>query len=182
MKTLYIVRHAKSSSSNPYLTDFDRPIMEKGKEGLLRVIAFLLEKEIHPDLIISSHAVRAMQTSNVISHSLHVTSEHVFQDKSLYFGDEDNVRQIFYSLPSDIDSLMVVGHNPTMTNFVNIFLDEKIDWLPTSAVIALQFTTSNWLSVLNTKPEILFYIYPSLMKKKGINNENTNQIQNREHE
>ena len=63
MKTLYIVRHAKSSWSSPDLIDIDRPINEKGKKGLSRVIAFLLEEAVRPDLIISSHAVRTVQTN-----------------------------------------------------------------------------------------------------------------------
>lgn len=165
MKTLYIVRHAKSSWSNPDLIDLDRPIMEKGKKGLSRVIAFLQEESVAPDLIISSHAVRAVQTSTEIAQSLQVQKENIFQNKSFYFGDVNSVRQIFYDLPSKVSSLMVVGHNPTMTIFANSFLDEMIEWLPTSAVVALRFDTSNWLNVLNTKPENLFYIYPSLLKK-----------------
>ena len=166
MKSLYIVRHAKSSWSNPDLIDLDRPIMETGKKGLNSVIAFLLEEAVAPDLIISSHAVRAAETANIIAHSLQVEKENVFQDKSLYFGDVNSVRRLFYDLPSNASSLMVVGHNPTMTTFANIFLDEMLEWLPTSAVVALGFDTSNWLNVLNTKPKILFYIYPSLLKKK----------------
>jgi len=165
MKTLYIVRHAKSSWKNPDLSDVERPILEKGKKRTRRVVDYLIDNEVKTDLIISSHAVRAMQTADILAHALKYDKEKILIDRSVYYGDSESIRKIFFDLPSDAKSLMIVGHNPTMTNFVNLFLDEKLEWLPTSAVMALRFKAGNWLNVLNTKPEILFYIYPTLLKQ-----------------
>lgn len=167
MKTLYIVRHAKSSWKNPDLSDVERPLLEKGKKRTRRVVEYLINNEISPDLIISSHAERATETAAIIAHALNYDKDRILIDRSLYYGNSETLRRLFFDLPSDANSLMIVGHNPTMTNFANIFIDKKLEWLPTSAVMALKFNAGNWLNVLNTKPEIVFYIYPSLLKVKG---------------
>ncbi len=167
MKTLYIVRHAKSSWKNPELSDAERPLLEKGKKRTRRVIEYLIQNEVHTDLIYSSHAIRARETARIIGHAIQYPLDKIFIDRTIYFGNSESIRRLFFDLPSDASSLMIVGHNPTMTNFANMFLDKKLEWLPTSAVLALKFNASNWLNVLNTTPEILFYIYPSMLKGKS---------------
>jgi len=132
MKTLYIVRHAKSSWKYPELPDDERPLLEKGKKRTKRVIDYLLEKKVKVDYIISSHAVRAYDTAKILAHALNYKTDEIKVDHEIYYADSDKLFNQFYDLPDRYDSIMIVGHNPAFTNFSNCFAVPNIDWLPTS--------------------------------------------------
>jgi phosphohistidine phosphatase SixA len=132
MKTLYLLRHAKSSWGNPDLNDFDRPLLEKGLIRSKLIIDYLLDHEITVDLIVSSPAVRALATAEIFARALNYPIENIRKDRSIYFGDSDKLYEQFFDVPKNVGSLMLVGHNPTLTNFANEFLERKIDYIPTS--------------------------------------------------
>jgi phosphohistidine phosphatase len=166
MKTLYIVRHAKSSWDNPGLADHERPILEKGKKRTKYIIDYLIEHNIKPDLIISSHAIRARQTATIIGTAVNYPESEIQISTSVYHGDVDSLMDHFYDLSDDVDSLMMVGHNPTFTTFANYFLDKKIDWLPTSSIVCIEFDTDKWENVVNAQKKAKFVITPRLLKEK----------------
>lgn len=166
MKTLYIVRHAKSSWDSPSHADHERPLLEKGKKRTKRVIDYLLENNITVDLIISSHAVRARSTANIIANALHYPVNEIQISEKIYHGDVENLFNLFYDLSDNIQSLMLVGHNPTFTNFANFFLDDKIDWLPTSAIVCIEFNTEQWEQLPISDKKVKFVISPKLMKDR----------------
>ncbi|MBN2172558.1 MAG: phosphohistidine phosphatase SixA [Bacteroidales bacterium] len=169
MKILYIVRHAKSSWDHPGLSDHERPLLEKGKKRTKKVIDFLLEKNIQVDLIISSYAVRAFETATIIAKALKYPEEQIQKSTNIYHGDVDNLFNHFYDLSDNVKSLMLVGHNPTFTNFANYFMDEKIDWLATSGIVCIEFKTDSWENILQAEKKTKFVITPKkmdLMKKR----------------
>ena len=160
MKTLYIVRHAKSSWKYPELPDDERPLLEKGKKRTRKIIDFLLEKDVKLDLIISSHATRALETAKIIGHALGYPEENILVSKQVYHANADRLYDQFFDLNDNISSLMIVGHNPTFTTFANHFLDEKIDWLPTSGVVSVSFDTTQWVNIPLAKPTTNFVAIP----------------------
>lgn len=166
MKTLYIVRHAKSSWDNPGLADYERPVLEKGKKRTKYVIDYLIDHHITIDLIISSHATRARQTASVIGNALNYPDDEIQISKAIYHGDIDSLLDHFYDLSDDVNSLMMVGHNPTFTTFANYFLDKKIDWLPTSGIVCIEFDTDKWENVTDAQKKAKFVITPRLLKEK----------------
>ena len=160
MKTLYIVRHAKSSWNFPELSDEERPLLEKGKKRTRKIINFLQEKDVSVDLIISSHATRALETARIIAHGIGYTVDNIRISQQVYYASADQLYDQFFDLSDDIQSLMIVGHNPAFTNFANHFLDKKIDWLPTSGVVSVTFDTNIWVNLPLAKRKMNFIIYP----------------------
>ncbi len=165
MKTLYIVRHTKSSWDSWELTDAQRPITEKGKERTKRVIDYLLQHHETLDLVISSPAVRAYQTAELIVKGLGYDEDKLTKEALLYGYDVDRVFNLFFGLSDDIENLMVVGHNPNITYLANQFLEEQIDYMPTSAVVCVEFDVKKWSDIAIQKAKQKFYITPKMLKK-----------------
>jgi len=166
MKTLYIVRHAKSSWENPGLADHERPILKKGKNRTQLVCNYLVENNYNVDLLISSHAVRARQTASIIADGLNYPEENIQISPTIYHGDIDDLLNQLFELPNDVNSVMLFGHNPTFTSFANYFLPKNIDWLPTSAVVCIEFKTDKWENFINARKKAKFVITPRLLKEK----------------
>lgn len=165
MKTIYILRHAKSSWEFPHLTDEERPLTDKGRKRTRRINKYLEEHQIKVDLIISSHAVRAYETAKIVARAIGYPLEKIRINKMIYHSDEDNLINQFYDLSDDLQSVMLVGHNPALTNFVNRFLEEKIEWLPTSGLASISFDTNHWSEIDRAKHRVNFLVTPSLLKK-----------------
>lgn len=163
MKTLYVMRHAKSAWGEPGLDDFERPLLEKGKKRTRLVIEYLRKKNIKPELLLTSPAVRALQTAHIMLHGLGMEKECLRIEKTMYTSDSEQLEDLFYDLPSSVDEILMVGHNPAVTSFVNRFIDAKIDALPTSGTVALAFDIINWEEILNIKPKLRFVVFPKML-------------------
>lgn len=163
MKTLYIVRHAKSSWNFPELSDDERPLLEKGKKRTRKIIDFLQNKEVKLDLIISSHAVRALETARIIGYGLDYPADEILVSRQVYHATADQLFDQFFDLKEEVNNLMLVGHNPTLTYFANKFLDEKIEWLPTSGVVSVSFDTRVWINLPMAKTHTNFIVYPKML-------------------
>ena len=163
MKTLYLVRHAKSSWKYPELLDEERPLLEKGKKRTKKVIDFLLKKDVQLDYIKSSHAVRALETARIIAHALRYPLDEILVERQIYHASAEQLFDQFYDLSDTFQSLMMVGHNPAFTNFSNYFLEKKIEWLPTSGVVSISFNTDSWDMVMNVDRQTNFVIFPKLI-------------------
>lgn len=164
MKTLYIVRHAKSSWDYPELPDYERPLLEKGKKRTKLVAGYLEENNIWIDRIISSHAVRAFETAKIIAAEISYPEDEIRIFEDIYFGDVDKLFDHLFKLPEEIQSVMLVGHNPTFTYFANSFLKKEIEWLPTSGIVCIEFKTDKWEKLHNAKKTVKFVITPGMLK------------------
>lgn len=160
MKTIYIIRHAKSSWDEKDLPDETRPLVEKGRKRTERVINYLVKHQLNVDLIIASHAVRAFETAKILAHGLNYPIENIKINPHLYFTDCDGILSLFYEMPDIIDSVMIVGHNPAMTDFANLFLDKSLENLPTSGVVSISFDTGNWNELPLAKRTLNFTLFP----------------------
>ncbi len=166
MKTLYIVRHAKSSWDYPELPDDQRPLLEKGKKRTKRVIDYLLQHKTVVDYIISSPAVRAYETAKIVGKALKHEEAEIQRDSLLYLADAERLQNLFFDLPTGVDSLMIVGHNPTLTSFANHFIIPKIDNIPTSGVVCIDFDIERWEEISSLKSSLRFFIMPRMLKRK----------------
>jgi len=164
MKTLYIVRHAKSSWEHPHLSDHDRPLLKKGKKRTKLIGQFLVRNRIAIDLMISSSAVRAYETAKIIARSIGYPVEYIQVNSNVYHTNVDSLVNGLYALPDDVQSVMYFGHNPTFTYFANEWLDEKIDWLPTSGLAGISFETDMWKDLATAKYRTDIYITPRMLK------------------
>ncbi|MCK9617554.1 MAG: histidine phosphatase family protein [Lentimicrobiaceae bacterium] len=164
MKTLYMVRHAKSSWNSVAMNDYDRPLLEKGKKRTKLVIDQLIKQQTTIDLIIASPAVRALETAKILAHAFHYPLSEIRTEKSIYASDADDFFDIFFDIPARIQSVMLVGHNPTITNFANIFLEKPIDYLPTSGVVCIEFASDDWDNLAWAAFKCKFVLFPKMLE------------------
>ena len=165
MKTLLLLRHAKSSWQDSSLQDIERPLLEKGLKRSKLVIEYLLKHNVTVDLIISSPAVRAMATAEIFARALNYPIENIRQSRSIYFGDADSFSEHFFDVPANVKSMMLVGHNPALTSFANQLLTKKFDYLPTSGIVSVSFDTENWEHAMEAKRKVNFVVYPRMFRK-----------------
>lgn len=162
MKTLIIIRHAKSSWDASNVDDFERPLNERGKRDAPRMGKRFKEKDIHPDLMLSSPAKRAFSTAKKIAKILKYPKDDIKADRKLYHADEETLLAVVREVKVSRNVVMVFGHNPGLTEFVNSLMSENqdIDNIPTCGVVALEFNTETWTEVDWGKGKMLFFDYP----------------------
>lgn len=160
MKTIYLIRHAKSSWDFPLLSDEERPLIEKGIKRTKKLGDYLKSKNIAPEIIFSSHANRAFNTAQIIAKKLNIPEANIKIDRKIYNSGIDEIFLIIFGLPEQFNSVMLFGHNPVFTNLVNYFSDEKIDNLPTSGFACIEIDTKNWNEILNTEVTNSYTIFP----------------------
>jgi phosphohistidine phosphatase len=117
----------------------------------------LKEKNINADVIISSHANRAFHTAQIIAKKINYPQEKIIIDKKIYDLGIDNLFNTIFGISDEYNTLILFGHNPTFTNIANYFLDEKIDNLPTSGLVCIEFETDKW-NTIATSPKLKNYV------------------------
>ena len=160
MKTLYLVRHAKSSWEYPQLKDDERPLLQKGVKRTEKIGKYLKENNITIDRIITSHAVRANDTARILSNAVGFPQDKIEVIAKIYHASEESLLEQLYSLSDEVDSVMLVGHNPVFTEFANLFLETRIDWLVTSGVVCIDFDADSWENILMSTRKTRFMVFP----------------------
>jgi phosphohistidine phosphatase len=162
MKTLYVVRHAKSSWDDPDQADFDRPLNDRGKRDAPRMGKRLKEKDIHPDLLISSPAKRALSTCKRIAKELGYAKEKIKEDRQLYHASDDLILSVLHDVNDKHSTVMIFGHNPGLTDFVNSLMSEEknIDNIPTAGVVAFRLDVGSWKQLTWGIGKMLFFDFP----------------------
>lgn len=127
------------------------------------MIDYLKKHNVTVDLILCSHAVRAFETAKLFAWALEVPEESLRIERAIYAASPDRLSDQFFDLPAKVDSLMMVGHNPGITDFANLFLSTKIDMMPTSGIVGIEFTTDDWAEILTCKSKKLFYVFPKML-------------------
>lgn len=167
MKTLIVVRHAKSSWDDPDLSDFDRPLNERGERDAPRMAKRLKEKEITIDAVVTSPAVRAITTCRVFTKVLGFPGEQIQANKELYHAGDEMILSVVKGLNDQHDVAMIFGHNPGLTEFVNNLLEEDIDNVPTTGVVCCRLKVARWKDVKWGCGEMEFFDFPKKREKGG---------------
>jgi len=163
VKTLYIIRHAKSSWDDPGLDDYDRPLNERGKRDAPRMGKRLKEREIYASLMISSPAKRAFSTAKRIAKTLGYAEGGIKTEKKLYHAGEEQILSVVKKLDDKFDVVMLYGHNPGLTEFVNAFMadnDLVIDNIPTAGIVAFEINVDHWKDSAWKKGKLVFFDFP----------------------
>jgi phosphohistidine phosphatase len=156
MKTLILLRHAKSSWDFPDLSDHDRPLNNRGKKDAPLMAEVLKKKNIAIDLIISSTSKRTMETAKVFANTLNLK---IIEDRKLYLASELDIKRIINEIDEQYNNVILVGHNPGMMNLINRVSNARIDNLPTSGMLGLSIK-ENWENFGTEICEILFFEFP----------------------
>jgi len=148
MKTLFLVRHAKSSWDDSTLPDQDRPLNDRGKRDAPRVAKRLAKRGVKIDLIASSPANRAISTARVLAGKLHYALGDIVVDDRLYPGRVDDLLELVHDLDDQWARVMLVGHNPALERLAHR-LSREITRMPTCAVAQFTFKTKSWAEAGN---------------------------------
>jgi phosphohistidine phosphatase len=160
MKTLYIIRHAKSSWDNPLLDDFERPLNKRGEGDAPRMGKRLKEKHVLPDLMLSSPATRALKTCHKIAEVLDYSSEKIKTNENLYHAEDEEILSIVKEIKDKHHVVLLFGHNPGLTEFVNRLTNSFIDNVPTCGVAACILKIDSWKDADWKKASLDFFDYP----------------------
>jgi phosphohistidine phosphatase len=156
MKKLFFIRHGKATHKS--MPDKKRYLIEKGIKRTIKHAKQLKEKGITPDLIISSPAVRAYQTAELIAKTLNYPVDKIKINKNFYFEPEDLVINEILSLPNDAQTVFLVGHNPLWTDLADYYLSADIWHLRTSGIAGVGFDTDDWTEIENVPKKDLVLI------------------------
>jgi phosphohistidine phosphatase len=164
MKSVIIVRHAKSSWDDQSLADIDRPLNERGERDAPRMANRLKERNVHPQQMISSPALRAISTCRDFAKVLGFPEEQIQKVTSVYHAGSDTLLDVLrHARELDSDGpLMLFGHNPGLTDFVNELLDEEIDNIPTTGVVAAKLNITRWKDATAGCGTLEYFDYPKL--------------------
>jgi len=145
MLRLTLVRHAKTEPAAPGQEDWDRLLEARGQRDAPEMARRLKEEHGRPDRILASPAIRAITTANIMSRVLGVQAAKISQDERLYLASPKAMLEVVRELGNSAKHLMVVGHNPGITEFADQLSSERsIDNMPTCAIYTLQFDIPNW--------------------------------------
>lgn len=144
MKRLTLVRHAKSSWKNAALADLDRPLNGRGKGDAARMGLYLAERGIVPDIILVSPARRARKTAQLLDAALPGTTGHALSDPALYEASAALLLDRVRALDESWQHVMLIGHNPGLTDFANLLSLAGVDNIPTCGVLMADLDIDAW--------------------------------------
>jgi phosphohistidine phosphatase len=144
MKTLTLIRHAKSSWKYTDLADRDRPLNKRGKQDRYLIGQRLHEMGVQPDRIFSSPALRALKTANIIADLLDYPRNRIIIEESIYMHGADALLNLIRGLADQWRCVLLIGHNPDLTTLANDLTDAHITNIPTCGVASITLTTDRW--------------------------------------
>lgn len=142
MKTLYLLRHAKSSWTDASLRDFDRPLNDRGNEAAPLVGRYIREQKLKVDLLFSSPAVRARQTAALVKESAGLSAELLY-DERIYEADAARLLEVVTQAGESADALMLVGHNPGLEQLLKLLTGEERQ-MQTAALACVALDVETW--------------------------------------
>ena len=160
MKTLLLIRHAKSSWDNLQLTDFERPLNDRGKKDAPLMAKKIKERKIIIDRFISSPAKRAKKTAAIFMDEYDAHEKDLVLLPSLYEASVKNFYDAVENINDKDDTVALFSHNPGITDFANTLTQENIDNMPTCGVFAIKVKTKKWKEFKKAEKEFLFLDYP----------------------
>ena len=159
MKILLLVRHAKSSWDTPGISDFDRPLNERGKKDAPEMAKRIAEK-ITIDHFVSSPAKRARKTAKYFAEAFDQKKEDIKLVVELYAANTLAFQHAVQDLDDTFKVAAVFSHNPGITDYANLLTNVKIDDMPTCAVFAVAAETDKWADFRTAEKNFLFFDYP----------------------
>lgn len=160
MKKLYIIRHAKATKDGYSYSDHDRPLESRGRKDAEKTAAYCLENLDKPNLLISSGAVRTVETLQYFKNNYPEAGCIISND--LYLANSDTLRNAIEKADNKADVIYLVGHNPGMWELVNSLVTANSDF-PTCALAVFQADVDSWGKFFTSKPELIEFLTPKIL-------------------
>jgi phosphohistidine phosphatase len=151
MKTLVLVRHAKSAWDAPGLADHERPLAKRGLRDAPEMGRRLAERGLEPDVIRSSTAVRARTTAELIAEGLGLAPDRLDLDERLYGASPEDILDVVREFDDAVGTAMVVAHDPGMSDLA-FALSGTIEHMPTCAIAEFRFDVASWPEAVEAEP------------------------------
>ena len=166
MKTLTLLRHAKSSWKDAGLQDRDRPLNGRGQRDAPVMAQRINQAGIRPSLILTSPAVRAWTTAKLIAHEIGYPLEFLQQEDRLYHASTERLLRLIADQDTGFNSLMIVGHNPGLTDFANYLMPDLTDNIPTSGFVSFEIDCDDWNFDDDAEIKLMAFDYPKRVAQK----------------
>lgn len=160
MKTLYLIRHAKSSWSDPGVDDFERTLSSRGQKDAPVMGKILKNNLVKPDCIIASPARRTQETAEIIAEKIDFPLDRIISDVNIYEASTYDLLDIITKLDDKYSCVFLIGHNPALTILANLLTDTQIDNIPTTGVFVIGFDFSHWRKVTEKSGTFILFDYP----------------------
>ena len=160
MKILTIVRHAKSSWKDTGLSDRKRPLNKRGERDAPDMGRRIHEHGIRPSLIITSPAKRAWATAKIIAREINYPREFLQREDRLYLASVDEILDTIVAQDNGFNNLMIVGHNPGLTDFANFLVPGLTNNLPTAGVVSVEIDRDDWSLYSQPRAKLLVHDWP----------------------
>jgi len=151
MKTLYIVRHAKSSWKYSSISDIDRPLKERGINDAHLLSKFLKDNMEKPDVFISSSANRALHTATIFCENFEYPLANLKLKRQLYSFSDGYLVKTVHALDDGFSSAIIFSHDHGINTFVNKFGHKPVAHVPTCGIVGIQFDSNHWKNVKKGK-------------------------------
>jgi phosphohistidine phosphatase len=162
MKTLTLVRHAKSSWQDGLLSDRERPLNERGENDAPLMARRIVASGIRPSLILCSPAARAVATAKIMAQVIGYPVEFLQREEDLYLASLDGILNVLVRQEAEFNNLLLVGHNPGLTEFCNYLRPGITSNLPTAGVLAVTIDREDWSLFQRPTTTLLSYDFPKL--------------------
>lgn len=166
MKTLFLIRHAKSSWKNALLVDQDRPLNKRGERDAPQMGQRLANRQARPDLVISSPALRAYETAVRIADEIGYAEDDIQTSKELYLQGKSGIMDVLSGINPEISCVMLFAHNPGVTIAANYLANADIDHIPTCGVAEIQFDVEFWTDVEGGTGKLILFDYPKRLENQ----------------
>lgn len=160
MKTLYLVRHAKSEWANENLADIDRPLNGRGYTDAHKMSQWLKKQMLIPEQIIASHAIRTTSTALIFARNLEYASSKIVLTDKFYETSVRSYLEVIRAAKDGYNSLMIIAHNPHITALANFLTKPFTENLPTCGIVGLRASVNQWKDVDSMSAELFLYEYP----------------------
>ena len=160
MRSLTLMRHAKSNWSDPSLEDFDRPLNSRGQGDAPRMGRRLQNQRFRVDRMVSSPANRAHTTAKLLAKEIDYPSEEIILEPSIYEASSKTLIQVIRSFPDASKRILMIGHNPGFTDTVTRLTGNPFENLPTCGIVHLSFRPASWAQAENNCCDLVFFDYP----------------------
>ena len=162
MKRLILIRHSKSSWKDFSLTDFNRPLNSRGKSDGPLMASYLRNRITIVDYLHSSSSVRTFETSKYFINQIKFGKTQY--DDSLYHCSSSSLLNIIMNYSDDYQSVMVIAHNPGLTNLINNITNISLDNLPTTGLVEIEFKINHWSNISSENSNVIDLKFPKQLK------------------
>ncbi len=166
MKTLILVRHAKSSWKDASIDDHDRALNKRGEHDAPFMAKIFFKKKIKVDAIFSSTALRALTTAKEFAKAIGFGKENIILEKELYLAGTEELFSFVKNTDDKLQSIMLFGHNPVTTSFAELLTKSNFENVPTCGVVAIDFDIDSWKQVTQGNGKLRFFEFPKMYFKE----------------